>query len=259
MCMRLQRRALTRARFVANHKSSPRPTSTKREARVGGAALGRQSLQLWLMRRTGAGPPAGKRACAAVLCVTLLAVAATSAYLLASSKQRGAGGQPPASSAQDSLWSRVLEPKQVAALAHSLPHLCGDSACLDALIPYHEDDRVGLLEHGGLESALKHLKGIRRFFVLSAGNESFRHLLGSRIGWIDEARAPFTRRNFTGSSRPAGWLFQQALKFWAVKSVPELCHDVMVLDADIVWLRDFDPRVGTSQVSALVPEKRNWS
>jgi hypothetical protein len=46
--------------------------------------------------------------------------------------------------------------------------------CLDALIVYHEDDVGMLINNGGLESAIKHLKGIRTFFILSASNQTFR-------------------------------------------------------------------------------------
>ena len=48
-------------------------------------------------------------------------------------------------------------------------------SCLDALIVYHEDDAGMLIKNGGLESAMKHLKGIRTFFILSASNKTFRY------------------------------------------------------------------------------------
>ena len=48
------------------------------------------------------------------------------------------------------------------------------SSCLDALIVYHEDDAGMFIKNGGLESAMKHLKGVRDFFILSASNKTFR-------------------------------------------------------------------------------------
>ncbi len=106
-----------------------------------------------------------------------------------------------------------------------------------------------------------HIKGVRKFFVLSSTNETFRweregirgkgmrkggvserqtqvpsrsthahellfplpcplsslprsHLLGPKVGWIDEKRAPFTKEDFTGRKRPAGWLYQQVRPWW---------------------------------------------
>ena len=34
----------------------------------------------------------------------------------------------------------------------------------------------------------------------------------------------------------------KALKYWAVLNVDELCNDVIVLDSDILWIKDFDVR-----------------
>ena len=39
---------------------------------------------------------------------------------------------------------------------------------------YHEDDSFMLLDNGGLESALQNLKGIRKFYILSARNATLR-------------------------------------------------------------------------------------
>ena len=47
-------------------------------------------------------------------------------------------------------------------------------SCLDALIVYHEDDAPMLIGNGGLEAAMQHLVGVRRFFILSASSKTFR-------------------------------------------------------------------------------------
>lgn len=47
-------------------------------------------------------------------------------------------------------------------------------SCLDALIVYHEDDAPMLIGNGGLEAAIEHLVGVRRFFILSASSKTFR-------------------------------------------------------------------------------------
>lgn len=54
----------------------------------------------------------------------------------------------------------------------SLDHHCHATApqCLDVLVLYHEDDQKMLIDNGGMAAAMKHLKGIRQFFVLSLSN-----------------------------------------------------------------------------------------
>lgn len=80
-----------------------------------------------------------------------------------------------------------------------------------------------------------------------------------RVRWIDETRAPFTRRNFEGARRPAGWLFQQALKLWTIAYIAELCNDVIVLDSDVLWLREFDVRVHPRKAAAGVGSSASHS
>lgn len=63
-----------------------------------------------------------------------------------------------------------------------------------------------------------------------------------QVHWIDESRAPFSRKDFEGPKGHTGWFYQQALKFWAVANVPELCNDVMVMDSDNLWVKRFDVR-----------------
>ncbi|GAX78786.1 hypothetical protein CEUSTIGMA_g6223.t1 [Chlamydomonas eustigma] len=130
------------------------------------------------------------------------------------------------------------------------------TSCLDALLVYHEDDKTMFITNGGLASAIEHLAGIRIFFVLSASNNTFRSYLveqpqdelkeyrrpAARVQWIDERRAPFNRTSWAGSKRPVGWLFQQALKYWAILNVEEMCNDVVVLDSDLLWIKDYDVR-----------------
>lgn len=39
--------------------------------------------------------------------------------------------------------------------------------CMDVLVPYHESDEFMFIKNGGFESAKRHLKGVRKFFILT--------------------------------------------------------------------------------------------
>lgn len=113
------------------------------------------------------------------------------------------------------------------------------------MVLYHEDDKTMFVDNGVLASVRRHLVGVRNVYVLSRSNATFRHLLDHRTIWFDEARVPFSPQSWAGlrSARPLGWLYQQALKLWAVQHLPRLagmCDNVLISDADTLWLRDFD-------------------
>lgn len=115
--------------------------------------------------------------------------------------------------------------------------------CLDVVIPYHEADQVTFIQNGALFAAKKHLKDVRHIHVVSVSNRTFLHMLDDQIRWYDEANVPFYGQRLDGTV--SGWKYQQALKFWAVQHIPGLCNNVLVLDADVVWIRDFEVVVPT--------------
>ncbi len=118
--------------------------------------------------------------------------------------------------------------------------------CLDALVLFHEDDRPLFVDGGALLALRRHVLGLGAAWVASASNRSFLHLLDAQTRWLPESSAPFSPASFAGrrSGRPAGCLFQQALKLWAVEHLPSACNNVFVSDADTVWVRDFDVVAG---------------
>lgn len=116
--------------------------------------------------------------------------------------------------------------------------------CLDAVIPYHEADQSMFVRNGGLFAAKRHLTDVRHFHVVSVSNQTFVHLLDERTRWYDEALVPFY--GLRAEEQVSGWKYQQALKLWAVQHIPGLCNNVLVLDADVLWIKDFEVVVPTS-------------
>lgn len=78
--------------------------------------------------------------------------------------------------------------------------------------------------------------------------------MDNRVVWIDERTAPFRKKDFAdvGDMSRAGWLYQQALKWWTVRNLRGLCNDVVIMDSDVVWVRDIQLRVPAHQPSWTV-------
>ena len=115
--------------------------------------------------------------------------------------------------------------------------------CLDAVIPYHEADESMFVRNGGLVAAKAHLKDVRNIYVVSVSNRAFKHLLDERTRWYNEAHIPFYTQMLEG--KISGWKYQQALKLWSVQHIPGLCNNVLILDSDVLWIRDFESIVPT--------------
>lgn len=116
-------------------------------------------------------------------------------------------------------------------------NLC-PNPCLDVVIPYHEADHLMLVHNGGLFAAKNHLREVRHIHVLSASNRTFEHMLDEKTRWYNEAEVPFYSQMVEG--KISGWKYQQALKMWSVQHIPGLCNNVLILDADVLWIRDFE-------------------
>lgn len=123
-----------------------------------------------------------------------------------------------------------------------IKNTCNPRPCIDALIMYHEDDLAMLVQQGALSAVRRHIVGVHKIFIVSASNRTLAPLLDRNTIWFDERSAPFTQGDWDGrkSTRPAGWLYQQTLKLWAVANVPGNCNNIFVTDADTMWMRDFD-------------------
>ncbi len=115
---------------------------------------------------------------------------------------------------------------------------------LDVVIPAHEKDcRTLDLCIAGIR---KNCSQVRKIFVVSS------HPLTDNAEWIDESFFPFNKymisflftegdpqqaRSFLAlpSSR-IGWYFQQLLKLYAPFVIPDISSNVLILDADTVFL-----------------------
>lgn len=110
--------------------------------------------------------------------------------------------------------------------------------CLDAVIPYHEADESMFVRNGGLVAAKRHLKDVRNIYVVSVSNRTYEHLLDEGTRWYSEAHIPFYTQMLEG--KISGWKYQQALKLWSVQHIPGICNNVLILDSDVLWIRDFE-------------------
>jgi len=63
-------------------------------------------------------------------------------------------------------------------------------------------------------------------------------MLDNEIRWYNEAEVPFYGQRVEGQI--SGWKYQQALKLWSLQHIPGLCNNVLILDADVLWIRDFE-------------------
>jgi hypothetical protein len=126
---------------------------------------------------------------------------------------------------------------------HALQSDVCPKPCLDVVIPYHEADQLMFVHNGGLFAAKKHLREVRHIHVLSVSNRTFEHMLDGKIRWYNEAEVPFYNQMVEG--KISGWKYQQALKMWSVQHIPGLCNNVLILDADVLWIRDVEVIVPT--------------
>jgi len=115
---------------------------------------------------------------------------------------------------------------------------------IDVVIPCSQKD-AGVLEFC-IEGIRKYGANIRRIIVVS--NERFT----DKAEWFDEKNYPFAigdlgsqifpndpdRAHWFSSQCPRrGWIYQQLLKLYAPVVIPDISSNVLVLDADVVFLR----------------------
>jgi len=119
---------------------------------------------------------------------------------------------------------------------------------IDVVIPCHAKDMRTLGR--AIRGIKKHGKHIRRVIVVSAER------LTTEAEWCDERVYPFTKDDlvraifehnaggldaYNKAGRPRiGWLYQQLLKLYAPFVIPQISSNVLVLDADTIFLRDIE-------------------
>mmetsp|Transcript_4888 Transcript_4888/g.14528 ORF Transcript_4888/g.14528 Transcript_4888/m.14528 type:complete len:316 (-) Transcript_4888:93-1040(-) len=105
----------------------------------------------------------------------------------------------------------------------------------DCVIPAHQKDFETL---GRTVTSLRRCcPAVNRVVVIASAPWPEATQLG--VDHVDEAAEfwPFRRTDFEGCGCQPGWLFQQVLKLYAPMLVPDIGPNVLVCDADVVWLR----------------------
>ncbi len=115
---------------------------------------------------------------------------------------------------------------------------------IDVVIPCVGKDAATL--NLCIEGIKKNGKNIRRVIVVSPVR------LTERAEWFDQKNYPFTKYDvglaifrgdrdkaawFESKCPRAGWIYQQLLKLYAPLTIPEISSNVLILDADAVFLK----------------------
>jgi hypothetical protein len=115
---------------------------------------------------------------------------------------------------------------------------------IDVVIPCHKKDAAQL--DRAIAAVRANVVGVRRIIVVSA--EPFTY----KAEWFDEALFPFNKRDISleickskkiahKELRKKGsrisWLYQQFLKLYAPFCIPDISSNVLIVDADVVFLR----------------------
>lgn len=122
-----------------------------------------------------------------------------------------------------------------------MAHL-GAGEYIDVVIPAIEKDCYTL--NGAIDAARKHIFNIRRVIVVSPERYT------DKAEWFDEKDFPFSITDIgnaigifggIGEHHRRGWYYQQVLKFYAPFVIPDISNNVLILDADTLFLTDFRP------------------
>ncbi len=125
---------------------------------------------------------------------------------------------------------------------------------IDAVIPCHSKDKrtIDLV----VEGIRKNVKNIRRIIIVSASK------LTDKAEWFDERNFPFTKEtiayeifknkeqahNFINHPKTRiGWISQQFLKTYSIFVIPDISSNVLIVDADTIFLRPVEfqnPKTG---------------
>ncbi len=115
---------------------------------------------------------------------------------------------------------------------------------IDVVIPCHPKDKITL--DMAIDGARKNVKNVRRIITVSA------EPLTDKAEWFDEKKYPFTKetiayeifkneeeaQNFLNHPKTRiGWIYQQFLKIYSSLVIPDISKNVLILDADTIFLR----------------------
>lgn len=119
---------------------------------------------------------------------------------------------------------------------------------IDVVIPYHPKDFETI--EMCIDGIRANGKNIRRIIVVS------KEPCTDSAEWFDEKNYPFTREDlayeiFHGDAQQAaeflaapktriGWIYQQFLKFYAPFVIPGISSNVLILDADVIFLKPIE-------------------
>lgn len=118
---------------------------------------------------------------------------------------------------------------------------------VDAVIPCHEKDCETL--ERVIEGVRKNVVNIRRIIIVSSKQ------LTSSAEWFDEKNFPFNKdlialevfgnlkdakKFLSARNSRVGWIYQQLIKLYAMFTIPDLADNVLMVDADTVFLRQVD-------------------
>lgn len=108
----------------------------------------------------------------------------------------------------------------------------------DAVVPYHYKD-AEILPYC-LEGLRRNTRGLRNIYIVS--KEEPEDAEGTT--WIPESSFPFSFEDVThfihSTNNRHGWYYQQLLKFYAYKVIPNLLPTFLVPDSDVVFLRPIE-------------------
>ncbi len=115
---------------------------------------------------------------------------------------------------------------------------------IDVVIPCHSKDAESL--NRTIESIKKYVQGMRRIITISS------QPFTDQAEWINENNFPFSKESialeifkpeevaykqiYSPKSR-MGWIYQQFLKLFALYYIPGISSNVLIVDADVVFLK----------------------
>lgn len=114
---------------------------------------------------------------------------------------------------------------------------------IDVVIPCHKKDANTV--HRAITSVQKYVCGLRRIIIVSS--ERFT----DKVEWFDEALFPFSKESIVAhvskvphltqqlmsNTRTVGWIYQQFLKLYAPFCIPNISANVLIVDADVIFLK----------------------
>ncbi|MEX0940419.1 MAG: DUF6492 family protein [Candidatus Babeliales bacterium] len=115
---------------------------------------------------------------------------------------------------------------------------------IDVVIPVHEKDLPTL--NMVIEGARNNIEGVRRIITVSSKKFT------EKAEWFNETDFPFNKElialEIFGNEKKAfeflkskktriGWIFQQFIKLYAPIIIPEISENVLIVDADTIFLK----------------------